>query len=840
MPESSEDYQNLGKIWEDNRLIVPSYQRRYAWNPEQIQDLINDLDYVRKEEDRREDNEENITHYFGTIVLDHSGTADLPPMSGATWKNMKIVDGQQRVLSITLLIELLVEVIDALADELDDDDEEMVNQVQQSLETSYLEEYDTRRVEIKNDDDWEVFRQLVYDRQSPEECRRLFDYSLPSQNRLLDAKKKFRSWLIEDILAGEIMEDSEDLLDDYEALQSGESDVIEDNYLEVAGPLQVLNKLDEEEIEVFVERVISLRQFVSDRLLVTQYEVEASSEAGRIFQSINDRGRDLIMADRIKSYLIYMADRLDQPGLAEDVFNAFSDVADTITEYHTEDEIDEFIRAHWRMWTGETRYRRSGKYDETPNDVHRRIKQLEKHASLSRDESSREDWIEDYVEDLRQSAEAYKKMMNPEEHEGDTYGEEHGTEIKRKLEGIHRCSSVQNTRCILMACYRLYARSPPILNSEDLLQIVSALENMAFRVYGAADKKSNVRRDKYRDLAHRLRWTEKQSELESIFDTGSGYDGTKDNSTDKVFSNGPEALNKTCRAIENAIGNYGYDVLMIKGLLNQDIMEGSRNTDNWNGMKKDAIRHFLWEYEFSLREEEDVGDMPSLNEIKKRKRDIEHIWARNRDEHLPDEMASEHAKHVESLGNLGLLHYSSNRSAKDASYADKYDSIYENSRMDHLSELPEPEEDEEYTWRGEQIEDRRKDLIRFAKKQWATDSYAVIHVADPDSMDREIKEELINSIRNDFSGYEEEINSGNIPRIVIDNDVETDDLSKQNSCDCGGTQIRITTPDDSDSDWEVECTDCDDTLGTPSYFFYPEVYAEEPEDSEDSEDSGED
>jgi len=248
-------------------------------------------------------------------------------------------------------------------------------------------------------------------------------------------------------------------------------------------------------------------------------------------------------------------------------------------------------------------------------------------------------------------------------------------------------------------------------------------------------------------------------------------------------------------------------------------------------MKKDAIRHFLWEYEFSLREEEDVGDMPSLREIKKAQRDIEHIWARNRDEYLPDDMIDEHAKHVDSLGNLGLLHYSSNRAEKDASYADKFDSIYGNSRMDHLSQLP--EQNEEYPWRGDQINDRRKRLIRFAKDRWATKCYAVIQVSDPDSLARETSEALINSIRNDFSGFEQEINSGNIPRVIIEENVETDDLSNPHSCECGGTNIQITSPEESNSGWSAVCVDCDETMSIPPYFFHAEVYAEEPDYTED-------
>jgi uncharacterized protein with ParB-like and HNH nuclease domain len=829
MPEGSDNYQKLGNLWESDRLEVPSYQRRYSWKEEQIQDLINDLDYVREEDARRDEDGEIVTHYFGTIVLDHQGSADLPEMAGTTWKQMDIVDGQQRILSVTILIGLLVELIENLAGELEEDQSEMAGRVGESLEESYIEDLNTRRTYISNDDDWNVFKSIVYDQRAPEEYRQLNDPSLPSQERLLQSKEVFRDWIVEGILIDEILGGNDDVQDAYQSLKSGETDIIEDNRLDIDGSLRVLNKLTQDEIEEFVHEIIDLREFISERFLTTQYKVEASSEAGRIFQSINDRGRDLMMADRIKSYLIYMADRMDEPGLAEDIFDAFADVADTITEYNDEQEIDEFIRAHWRMWTGETRYRRSSTYDETPNDVHRRIKQLEKHASLSRDESDRKNWIEEYVEDLRRSASAYIKIINPQEFDPDTFSDDLGTDTQRKIEGIHRCSSIQNVRSILMAVYRLYARHPPGLTERELNEIVSLLENMAFRVYGAADKKANVRRDKYRDLSHRLRWTGQADELDGLFGTSNNsYEGTTDVKLDDIFADRAEAVTKTCRAIENAIGNYGYDLLLINGLLHDDILDGNRDTDNWNGMKKDAVRHFLWEYEFYLREDEDVGDMPSLRAIKQEQRDIEHIWAQNRDEHLPDELAAEHEQHVNSLGNLGLLHYSSNRGAKDDSYEIKYDEIYYDSRMDHLRALPAPDDAEEFPWRREQIVDRRRDLLKFAKDRWATKSYATIRVADADDIGRETREALIEKIRNDFGGYEEEINRGNIPRVEI-KDASTGEEGEieKHACECGGTTLRVVEANSDDQGMSIECNDCGEEFSVPPYFFTPQNYAEQ-------------
>jgi hypothetical protein len=146
--------------------------------------------------------------------------------------------------------------------------------------------------------------------------------------------------------------------------------------------------------------------------------------------------------------------------------------------------------------------------------------------------------------------------------------------------------------------------------------------------------------------------------------------------------------------------------------------------------------------------------------------------------------------------------------------------------MDHLGSLPEPGEDESHPWTSGEIKERRKKLLKFAKDRWETKSYAIIDVRNVDDIGREIREDLIESIRNDFSGYGDEINSGNLPRVELKEDIDVDNLEIHHQCDCGETQIRIVDRDavDDEKKWDVKCTDCSEKLSTPSYFFHPSNY----------------
>ncbi len=73
----------------DKELIIPSYQRDYAWEPRNIEDLFNDI---------QEAIETKTTHYIGTFILS----------SGDAESELKIVDGQQRLTTLYTLLSALI------------------------------------------------------------------------------------------------------------------------------------------------------------------------------------------------------------------------------------------------------------------------------------------------------------------------------------------------------------------------------------------------------------------------------------------------------------------------------------------------------------------------------------------------------------------------------------------------------------------------------------------------------------------------------------------------------------------------------------------------------------
>lgn len=74
---------------ENEQLIIPSYQRRYAWGDQQVLSLFEDIDMLRPEK--------GDGHFLGMIIV------NIISNSGYV-RQMEIIDGQQRLTTISLLL----------------------------------------------------------------------------------------------------------------------------------------------------------------------------------------------------------------------------------------------------------------------------------------------------------------------------------------------------------------------------------------------------------------------------------------------------------------------------------------------------------------------------------------------------------------------------------------------------------------------------------------------------------------------------------------------------------------------------------------------------------------
>lgn len=158
---------SLPEIFESHLFTIPDYQRGYAWEAEQVKDLLKDIDHLMNDG-------MDLRHYTGTLVLSR-------PERGEDGE-YDVVDGQQRLTSLVILMRVLSEYLDS--------------HERQLVEQKYLWRGTTgnRRAVLKlNSDTRQFHERVVLGNGNPANQ----PASLEAHERLLDARKLMDKWVKE-------------------------------------------------------------------------------------------------------------------------------------------------------------------------------------------------------------------------------------------------------------------------------------------------------------------------------------------------------------------------------------------------------------------------------------------------------------------------------------------------------------------------------------------------------------------------------------------------------------------------------------------------------------------
>ncbi|QPQ51902.1 DUF262 domain-containing protein [Chryseobacterium indologenes] len=92
---------NLNRVFSEGFFRIPDYQRGYSWNDKQLSELWDDIDEIQEERG------ELKKHYTGTIFLEKTKAND-----AEKWISddiFYVVDGQQRLTTLSILLFVLIE-----------------------------------------------------------------------------------------------------------------------------------------------------------------------------------------------------------------------------------------------------------------------------------------------------------------------------------------------------------------------------------------------------------------------------------------------------------------------------------------------------------------------------------------------------------------------------------------------------------------------------------------------------------------------------------------------------------------------------------------------------------
>jgi len=269
----STSVEGIGHLLSDRLLAIPDYQRSYSWTSEEVRELWEDLVKAMALATGE--------YFLGSIVTTTTSAA-----------RYQVIDGQQRLATISMLFAAMVEQLRAKADERGDEiSSEMLGK--KNMKTRELEQRLTLNAE-----DNDVFRQIVTGNRSTVKV------SADSHNKLLAAY----DYLAEKIAA-----------------------------LETPGT-------------TWADAVIDLHDYILTQAKIIGVHVNNENRAFVIFETLNDRGLNLSTGDLLKNHLFGTAG-----GRLEEVKNSWAHASTPFNGREGAGDIDTFLRHYWASSRGVTR-----------------------------------------------------------------------------------------------------------------------------------------------------------------------------------------------------------------------------------------------------------------------------------------------------------------------------------------------------------------------------------------------------------------------------------------------------------------------------------------------------
>jgi len=303
------DIQGIGSLIMNSKFTVPNYQRAYKWEDEHINNMISDLDNAIN-------NSEN-EYFLGTIVLSKKTDSS----------DLEIVDGQQRIISIIILISVIKDHFDSLGKK----------DISAQIKSDYISTFEIRSEEniskIKLSlQDRSFFQNYIINSKENEVPTK------KSHERIINAKKLSRDYISKLAL------------------------ISNTNY----------NKLHD------------LIDYIKDNLKVVIITVPSETNAFTIFETLNDRGLILAQIDLLKNYLFSKSGS----NLEEMQVN-WLELSAKIEETTKEEELLlTYIKHFWSSRNGLTRevnkelYKKISLTKKTPSQVYDFVKELNEDSKI--------------------------------------------------------------------------------------------------------------------------------------------------------------------------------------------------------------------------------------------------------------------------------------------------------------------------------------------------------------------------------------------------------------------------------------------------------------------------
>ncbi|MFB6225314.1 MAG: DUF262 domain-containing protein [Candidatus Paceibacteria bacterium] len=548
----------FGSILSDGLYRIPNYQRGYAWTSEEVNDLLDDLEYVTETEEVED-------HYLNSIIVAEKNEG----LTGSS----DVIDGQQRLLTANLLANEILRMAFSFSTE-DQDSEHIRNNIDERLYSDVFKQTrnNTQYRVLPADEHKEIFKNLVpTDFNMERDLDQIEEKAeSPSEQKLVEAAKTIKN-----------------------RLQS------------------IINKREDSTKDKLM-MLDRLATTLHGDFTATLHKVESASEAGRIFEAINDRGRNINRADKIKSYLVYRATLDDVSIPVEDIHETFTWVYKKLNTYasdpgRVDNLIDRLIGHHWTIFSNENKIQNSdylvGRHEQANEDIDQ-IKHSKYHSPKNSDSERVEDWINAYLNSLENAAEAYVYIRGSDQSEifesieEDLSSDVDATKVRNNLHAIEQFGH-STAHSFSMALYMRFA------SHDSYDAVTQAMETLVVRMYGVGGARRDTKRTYFERLAHTLFWCSR-NDIVDVFSNDSPIpDSVQENRSEYEL----DGSDKDVEVIIEQLIDWAYEYSHNDE--NEDIFKlrlRNKNLDGfgvarWGGLSSSELKNYLlYQYESEIRE----------------------------------------------------------------------------------------------------------------------------------------------------------------------------------------------------------------------------------------------
>ncbi len=442
----------LQTFFTDKIYKVPRYQREYSWSKQQLEDFYSDIvSNIIKEEGSYKTQE----YFFGTVIL--VGNMEKPNEA------IEIIDGQQRITTITIFLSVLSDILYDYDDNLSkllwkyiiaqDNDGKFYNVVENETAYPYFQNKIQMR-NIKLEDDKMKDTYPIVDSSTIEDLEK----ELSTEEELIkEAHDFFREKLEDEDLSAPIFKDSS------------------------------LNKIEK-------------LKLVRDQLLGSTFVYiisENVNDVNVIFENINSKGLQLSALDLIKNEIFSVQNETVPLDEAKRIWSNIKKNLRHDGEYIS---VQKFYRYFWL-----SRYTYS-----TEKDLYKKFKNKIDSKEYMNFLKELEMASKDYAHIKRPRHEYFRKSSK-----GNNVGKDDLEYFVKSLEFLQNILNIEQVQVLLITLVDKYNYG--LLSFKNMKSMVKFLEEFHFIYNGIMTERTNTLVNKYGNVARSIYNTTTQSEIMTEF-----------------------------------------------------------------------------------------------------------------------------------------------------------------------------------------------------------------------------------------------------------------------------------------------------------------------------------